>query len=104
MILRLVSAIALSFVPNTLLKPTFGKELLACKINSYGGKVAGGNARSADAHSKNQSHYCGKAPETIGEYIFAQNACIRNQFWSFRQVRISSLPEAMEKKTWSIPT
>ena len=33
---------------------------------------------------ENQSHYCGKAPETVDEYILAQDEGIRDQLQSIR--------------------
>ena len=52
----------------------------------------------------NQDHYCGKAPETVEEYITAQDEEIRGQLQSVRQVLISRLPDAAEKISWSMPT
>ena len=49
---------------------------------------------------ENQSHYCGKAPETVDEYILAQDEGIR----SIRSVLKSELPDATEKISWSMPT
>ena len=53
---------------------------------------------------ENQGHYCGKAPETVGEYILAQDEGVRNQLQSVRQALISRLPGATEKISWSMPT
>ena len=53
---------------------------------------------------ENQGHYCGKAPETVEDYIAAQDEDIRSQLQSVRQVLISSLPGATEKISWSMPT
>ena len=53
---------------------------------------------------ENQGHYCGKAPETVEDYIAAQDEDIRSQLQSVRQVLISSLPGTMEKISWSMPT
>ena len=51
-----------------------------------------------------QSHYCGKAPETIEEYISSQpedlQACLRQVNAAIR----SSIPEAVEKISWGMPT
>lgn len=52
----------------------------------------------------NQSHYCGRAPETVDEYILAQDEGIRDQLQSVRSVLRSELPEAAEKISWSMPT
>lgn len=46
---------------------------------------------------ENQSHYCGKAPETVDEYILAQDEGIRDQLLSIRSVLKSELPDATEK-------
>ena len=54
--------------------------------------------------NENQSHYCGKAPETVDEYIMAQDEDIRSQLQSVRQALIGSLPGAAEKISWSMPT
>ena len=54
--------------------------------------------------NENQSHYCGKAPKTVDEYILAQDEGIRNQLTIVRQVLISRLPSATEKISWSMPT
>ena len=53
---------------------------------------------------ENQSHYCGKAPETVDEYILAQDEGIRDQLFSIRSVLKSELPDATEKISWSMPT
>ena len=53
---------------------------------------------------ENQSHYCGKAPETVDEYILAQDEDIRDQLQSIRSVLKSELPDATEKISWSMPT
>ena len=53
---------------------------------------------------ENQSHYCGKAPETVDEYILAQDEGIRDPLQSIRSVLKSELPDATEKISWSMPT
>ena len=53
---------------------------------------------------ENQHHFCGKAPETIDEYILAQDEGIRSQLQSVRKTLKDSLPEATEKISWSMPT
>ena len=53
---------------------------------------------------ENQGHYCGKAPETVEDYIASQDEDIRGQLQSVRQVLLSSLPDATEKISWSMPT
>ena len=54
--------------------------------------------------NENQNHYCGKAPETVEEYILAQDEDIRCCLQRVREVLISRLPDAMEKISWSMPT
>ena len=54
--------------------------------------------------NENQSHYCGKAPETVDEYILAQDEEIRSQLQSVRNVLRDRLPDAAEKISWSMPT
>ena len=51
-----------------------------------------------------QSHYCGKAPETIDDYIFMQDEEIRNQLHQVRDAIRDELPNAKEKISWSMPT
>ena len=52
----------------------------------------------------NQNHFCGKAPETIDEYILAQDENVRDQLQSIRAVLRRTLPDALEKISWSMPT
>ena len=54
--------------------------------------------------NENQSHYCGKAPETVEEYILAQDEGIRDQLRQVRTVLVSRLPDAKEKISWSMST
>ena len=54
--------------------------------------------------NENQSHYCGKAPQTVEEYIFAQDEDLRGLLQNVRQVLIDSLPGTTEKISWSMPT
>ena len=51
-----------------------------------------------------QSHYCGKAPETVEEYIAAQPEEIREYLKKIREVLLAALPEAQERISWSMPT
>ena len=53
---------------------------------------------------ENQSHYCGKAPGTVEEYILAQDEEIRVKLQEVRKVLSSHLPDATEKIAWSMPT
>ena len=52
----------------------------------------------------NQDHYCGKAPETVDEYILAQEEGIRDKLQRVRSVLKRELPDATEKISWSMPT
>ena len=54
--------------------------------------------------NENQSHYCGKAPQTVEEYILAQDEDLRGLLQNVRQVLIDSLPGTTEKISWSMPT
>lgn len=54
--------------------------------------------------NENQSHYCGKPPETIDEYILTQDEGIRSQLQSVRNLISARLPDATEKISWSMPT
>ena len=54
--------------------------------------------------NENQHHFCSKAPETVDEYILAQDEAIRGQLESVRNVLRASLPDAVEKISWSMPT
>ena len=54
--------------------------------------------------NENQGHYCGKAPETIEEYILSQDEEIQRQLHSIRKTIRKELPDAEEKISWSMPT
>ena len=54
--------------------------------------------------NSNQDHYCGKAPETIDEYIAAQDEAIQDQLRNVRDAIRDELPDATEKISWSMPT
>lgn len=47
--------------------------------------------------NENQSHFCGKAPETVDEYISEQDAGIQEQLQLVRKAIRDELPEAKEK-------
>ncbi len=51
-----------------------------------------------------QSHYCGKAPETIEEYIKAQPEEVQQYLSEVRDTLRAALPEAEERISWSMPT
>ena len=53
---------------------------------------------------QNQSHYCGKKPATIDEYILAQSEEIRPQLEAVRNAIRKALPDAEERMSWSMPT
>ena len=54
--------------------------------------------------NENQHHYCGNAPETVDEYILAQDEGIRDMLQSVRLAIKGELPDATEKISWSMPT
>jgi uncharacterized protein YdhG (YjbR/CyaY superfamily) len=54
--------------------------------------------------NENQHHFCGKAPETIDEYINAQDNSIRDQLQNVREAIRDELSNATEKISWSMPT
>lgn len=51
-----------------------------------------------------QDHYCGKAPETIEEYIAAQPEEVQPYLTELRNALRAALPEAEERISWSMPT
>lgn len=51
-----------------------------------------------------QGHYCGKAPETIDEYIAAQPEGVQQYLKEVRDALRAALPEAEERISWSMPT
>ena len=51
-----------------------------------------------------QSRYCGKAPETIEEYILSQPEEVRPYLNQVNEAIRAGLPEAKEKISWSMPT
>ncbi|MCI8994797.1 MAG: hypothetical protein HFI31_13985 [Lachnospiraceae bacterium] len=51
-----------------------------------------------------QSHYCGKPPVTIEEYIAAQPEEAQSYLRQVNDVIKASIPEAKEKISWSMPT
>lgn len=53
---------------------------------------------------QNQSHYCGKPPKTIDEYIAAQPEKVQEYLREMRNAIHAALPEAEEKISWSMPT
>lgn len=53
---------------------------------------------------KGQDHYCGKAPETIEEYILGQPEEARPYLRQVNDAIKRNIPEAKEKISWSMPT
>ena len=51
--------------------------------------------------NENQHHFCAKAPQTIDEYILAQDETVRGQLQRVREAIRAELPEAKEKISWS---
>ncbi len=52
---------------------------------------------------KDQDHYCEK-PQTIEEYIAAQEESLRPRLQRIRDVIREAIPEAEERISWSMPT
>lgn len=50
-----------------------------------------------------QQHYCGK-PQTIDEYIDAQDEAVRPRLRAVRALIHGAIPEAEERMSWSMPT
>lgn len=57
-----------------------------------------------DFKRQNQDHYCGKAPETIDEYISSQPEEIQRNLMEVRNAICGAIPEAQERISWSMPT
>lgn len=51
-----------------------------------------------------QSHYCGKAPLTIEEYIDGQPEEVQARLHQINNTIKAALPDAKEKISWSMPT
>lgn len=51
----------------------------------------------------NQGHYCGKAPETVPEYIDSQPAETRSHLSEMRALLQNSVPRVNERISWSMP-
>ena len=51
----------------------------------------------------NQSHYCGKAPETVLEYIDLQPSETHAHLTEMRTIVKNSVPNAKEYILWSMP-
>ena len=50
-----------------------------------------------------QQHYCVK-PQTVEEYIEAQDDAVKPYRHEMRQILRTALPDAQEKISWSMPT
>lgn len=53
---------------------------------------------------QDQSHYCGKKPQSVDEYIAAQDEAVRPRLREVRSILKAALPEAQERISWSMPT
>lgn len=51
----------------------------------------------------NQGHYCGKAPETVEEYIAAQIPEAQEHLIDLRNIMQRLVPEVTERIAWSMP-
>lgn len=51
----------------------------------------------------NQGHYCGKAPESVDEYIELQNLQARIYIIELRNIIKRCVPEVKERIAWSMP-
>ena len=54
--------------------------------------------------NRNQSHYCGKAPETVAEYIREQPEAVQPILRQLQETIREAIPDAKEKISWSMPT
>ena len=52
----------------------------------------------------NQSHYCGKAPVSVDEYILRQENDIQPTLVCLRNTIRDAVPDAEETIAWSTPT
>ena len=52
----------------------------------------------------NQSHYCGKAPQAIAEYIREQPESVQPVLRQLQETIREAIPDAKEKISWSMPT
>ena len=50
-----------------------------------------------------QQHYCGK-PQTVDEYLDAQDEKVRPKLDQIRLILRTALPDAEERLSWSMPT
>lgn len=54
--------------------------------------------------NNNQSHFCGKKPETIDAYIAEQAEEIQPYLKQVRETIYKAIPKAQERISWSMPT
>ena len=54
--------------------------------------------------NNNQSHYCGKAPGTVAEYIREQPEEVQPILRQLQETIWEAIPDAKEKISWSMPT
>ena len=54
--------------------------------------------------SQNQSHYCGKVPMTIDQYIETQSKESQPYLMEVRKALHEAIHEAQERISWSMPT
>lgn len=52
----------------------------------------------------NQDHYCGAAPQSIGEYIAGQPKEVQPYLMQIDEAIRKALPDALQKISWSMPT
>jgi uncharacterized protein YdhG (YjbR/CyaY superfamily) len=53
--------------------------------------------------NRGQEHYCAK-PETVDEYIEAQDESVKARLQEVRSTIRAAIPEAEERISWSMPT
>ena len=53
---------------------------------------------------QNQSHYCGKKPQSIDEYIYEQALDIQPYLFHIHKTIQKAIPEAEERLSWGMPT
>ncbi len=51
----------------------------------------------------NQGHYCGKAPQTVSEYIELQEAQTHAHLTELRSIILETIPDVKERIAWSMP-
>lgn len=57
-----------------------------------------------DFKRNNQEHFCGKPPETVGDYIAAQPERIQPYLTSVRETLCGAMPGVQERISWGMPT